>query len=164
MGQHHRRYGAHIVHLGIVLIALGITGSSAYQQEVQVALAPDEEIEVQGYTLRYQDFVSEERTDRQRFAAEVAVQRGGRQVAALHPEKSFHWNVEQWVTEVAIRSTLKEDLYLILAGFEADGLASFRVLINPLVVWLWIGGGMLLTGGVMAWWPASRREVADEAL
>jgi len=59
---------------------------------------------------------------------------------------------------VAIRSTLREDLYVILVGVEDNGLASFRLLVNPLVVWLWIGGGLLLLGGAAAWWP-SRREV-----
>ncbi|MBN1642650.1 MAG: heme lyase CcmF/NrfE family subunit [Anaerolineae bacterium] len=164
MGEQHRRYGAHVVHLGIVLIALGVTGSSVYQEEVQIALAPGEEMEVQGYTLAYEDLISEELPDRQRFVAVVGVRRGDRQVVTLRPEKAFHWNIEQWVTEVATRSTFVEDLYLILAGFESDGLISLRVLINPLVIWLWIGGGMLLGGGVMAWWPSGGKEVGDDAL
>ncbi len=161
VGSHRRRYGAHIVHLGIVLMAVGITGSSLYQEEVQVALAPGEQIGVGTYTLQYQDLVSAELPDRQRFAAVVDVSRGDRQLATLQPEKSFHWNVEQWVTEVAIRSTLKEDLYLILAGVDEGGLASFQILINPLVAWLWIGGGTLLAGGVLAWWPAPARSLEE---
>jgi cytochrome c-type biogenesis protein CcmF len=72
------------------------------------------------------------------------------------PEKNFHWNVEQWVTEVAIRTTLKEDLYVILAGFAEDGSATFQILINPLVVWLWIGGGLLLLGTAVAIWPQEK--------
>jgi cytochrome c-type biogenesis protein CcmF len=152
----HRRYGAHIVHLGVVLIAMGITGSSVYQSEVQVTLAPGETVDVEGYTLEYEHLDTEETAAQQRFAATVHVQRGGRKVATLVPEKGFHWNVEQWVTEVAIHTTPKEDLYLILAGFEEDGLAAFRVLLNPLVVWLWIGGGLLLCGGLLAWWPSAR--------
>jgi cytochrome c-type biogenesis protein CcmF len=163
VGSSRRRYGAHIVHLGIVLIAVGITGSSLYQEEVQVALAPGEQIDVGGYTLHYRDLISEELPDRQRFAAVVSVSNGDRQLATLRPEKAFHWNVEQWVTEVAIRSTLKEDLYLILAGSDQDGLASFRILINPLVAWLWVGGGMLLAGGVLAWWPAPERSQEGSA-
>jgi cytochrome c-type biogenesis protein CcmF len=162
LGTHRRRYGAHLVHLGIVMMAFGITGSSLYQQEVQVALAPGEQIDVGAYTLRYQDLISQELPDRQRFAAVMDVSQGNRQLAMLHPEKSFHWNVEQWVTEVAVRSTLKEDLYLILAGLDNDGLASFQILINPLVAWLWVGGGMLLTGGLLAWWPASVRTQEDD--
>jgi cytochrome c-type biogenesis protein CcmF len=67
----------------------------------------------------------------------------------------YHWNVEQWVTEVAIHSTLAQDLYVILAGLEQDGLASFQVLVNPLVAWLWVGGALLLCGGIIAWWPST---------
>jgi cytochrome c-type biogenesis protein CcmF len=149
-----RRYGAHIVHLGIVLMAVGVAGSSIYQDEVQVALEPGEEIDVNGYTVEYQGLDAETLPDRERFVAVVDVYRRGRLLGTLRPEKSFHWNVEQWVTEVAIRTTPREDLYLILAGFEESGLASLRVLTKPLVLWLWVGGIGLMLGGVMAWWPA----------
>ncbi len=155
------RSGAHVVHLGIVLIAVGITGSSIYQDEVQVALAPGQAVDVHGYTLVYQDLASTMTSARQQVTAVVDVYRGSRKVATLRPQKDVYWNIEQWVTEVAIRSTLKEDLYLILAGFEQDKTASFRVLINPLVIWLWIGGAMLLLGGVAAWWP-TRAERSGE--
>jgi cytochrome c-type biogenesis protein CcmF len=152
-----RRHGAHIVHLGIVLMAVGVTGSSLFQDEVQVALDVGEEIAVDGYRLQYRDFDARALPDRERFVAVVDVYRGQRSLGTLRAEKSFHWNVEQWVTEVAIRSTPREDLYLILAGFEQTGLASLRVLINPLVMWLWVGGVALMVGGTMAWWPSKSR-------
>jgi cytochrome c-type biogenesis protein CcmF len=155
-----RRHGAHIVHLGLVLMAVGITGSSLFQDEVQVALDVGDEIDVNGYTLQYKDFDAQALPDRERFVAVVDVYRGHRPLGTLRAEKSFHWNVEQWVTEVAIRTTPKEDLYLILAGFEESGLASLRVLTNPLVLWLWVGGIMLMLGGMMAWWPGSSRRVS----
>ena len=151
-----RRYGAHIIHLGIVFMAVGVTGSSMYQEEVQIALSPGERMDVQGYTLEYQDLIPEELPGQQRFTAVVNVYRGDRQVATLMPKKDYHWNVEQWATEIDMRSTLKEDLYLILAGFEQDGLASFRVLLTPLVLWLWIGAIALCLGGTMCWWPTKR--------
>ena len=153
-----RRYGAHLVHLGIVLIAIGVVGSSIYQDEVQVALAPGEAVNLQGYTLQYLDFVATELPDQQHFTAIVEAFRGGRSVATLRPRQEFHWSVKQWVTEVAIHSTLREDLYVILGGLEPDGLASCRVLINPLVAWLWIGGTLLLSGGILAWWPSATRK------
>jgi cytochrome c-type biogenesis protein CcmF len=150
-----RRYGAHTVHLGIVLIAVGITGSSVYQDELQVALSTGETIEAYGYTIQYRELIATEMPDRDRFVAVVDLRRGDRLVSILRPEKSFHWNVEQWVTEVAVHTTLKEDLYVVLSGFESDGLASLGILVNPLVVWLWIGGVVLMLGGVMAWWPTA---------
>jgi len=159
-----RRYGAHIVHLGLVLMAIGVTGSSLYQDEVQVALTSGETVDAHGYAIEYREFIEEDLPDRQRFVAVVDVRRGDRLLGTLRPEKSFYWNVEQWVTEVAIRTTPVEDLYVILAGFENDGLASLRVLVNPLVLWLWVGGIVLMLGGLMAWWPttAGKKRLADD--
>ena len=151
------RYGAHLVHAGIVLIAIGITGSSVYQSEVQTALVPGESVEVQGYRIEFRELQTDRNPEHQRTVAHVEAYRGSRKVATLLPKKDYYWNKEQWVTEVAIHSTLKEDLYVILAGFEQDGMASFRFLINPLVIWLWIGGAALLLGGGVAWWPSRAR-------
>jgi len=153
VGTSSRRTGAHIVHLGIVFIAVGIAGSSIYQDEVQVVLTPGQAVDVHGYTLAYRDMTADATSARQQVTAIVDVYRGNNKVATLRPQKGFYWSIEQWVTEVAIRSTAKEDLYLILAGFEQDRTAGFRVLINPLVIWLWIGGAVLLLGGLVAWWP-----------
>jgi cytochrome c-type biogenesis protein CcmF len=157
IGKDRRRYGGYLVHLAIILIVFGVTGSSVYKDEWQVSLAPGERVTIKGYVLEYQGLSRERTQAKQRFAATLSVYRDGRRIAELVPEKNFHWNIEQWVTEVAIRSSLKEDLYVILAGLE-EGLATFQILINPLVVWLWIGGGLLLLGTVVAIWPLSARE------
>jgi hypothetical protein len=63
---------------------------------------------------------------------------------------------------VAIRSSLKEDLYVILGGLEQDGLASFELVVNPLVNWLWIGGGLLFVGAAVAMWPSGRKVVSTD--
>jgi cytochrome c-type biogenesis protein CcmF len=92
------------------------------------------------------------------FSATLDVFVDGSQVATLTPQKNYHYALENpWVTEVAIRSTLKEDLYVILASLEEDGLAAFEIVINPLVTWIWIGGGLLLLGTAIAAWPRGRR-------
>ena len=61
------------------------------------------------------------------------------------------------MTEVAIRSTLLEDLYVILIGWDEDGTTAFKVLVNPLVNWIWIGGVVFVLGGLIAFWPDRRR-------
>ncbi len=156
IARNRRRYGGHLVHLGIVLIAVGITGSSLYKSEVQVALAPGESVSAQSYTVTYRDLVQDQTPSSRRISAQLDISRtpGGRRQTSLWPRQEYFFSTQQWVTEVAIRSTLREDLYVILAGVEDDGLASFRLLVNPLVVWLWIGGAVLLLGGAIAWWPA----------
>jgi len=153
VAKNRRRYGGYLVHLSMVIIVMGVVGSSLYQTEYQVTLAKGERIDVKDYTLEYEKFEAQATPAKHRFATLVGVYRGGRRIATLFPEKNFHWNVEQWVTEVAIRTSLKEDLYVILAGLSEDGSATFQILINPLVVWLWIGGGLLLLGTMVAIWP-----------
>jgi cytochrome c-type biogenesis protein CcmF len=155
-----RRYGGQLIHFSILLIVAGIIGSQAYQTEVQVALAQGERVEVGGYTLDYQDYTYqqvEEGGNKVRNQAVVDVYRGGRKMATVRPERNLHSNVQGAVTEVALRSNLKEDLYVILASLDADGLAAFQVLINPMVLWLWIGGLVLIAGTLMAGWPARSR-------
>jgi len=156
IAQNRRRYGGYLVHLSMVIITMGIVGSSLYQTEYQVTLAKGERVEVKDYTLEYEKFEAQATPAKHRFATLLGVYRGDRRIATLFSEKNFHWSVEQWVTEVAIRTSLKEDLYVILAGLSGDGSATFQILINPLVVWLWIGGGFLLVGTTVALWPGDQ--------
>jgi cytochrome c-type biogenesis protein CcmF len=158
--RNRRKYGAQLIHLAILLIVAGVIGSQAYQDEVQVVLAEGEQTEVGGYTLLYRSYTyqqMEENGNKLRNAAVVEVYRNERRVAVMEPERNLHSNVDGSVTEVALRSTLKEDLYLVLASIEADGLAAFQVIITPMVMWLWIGGMVLIFGTVYAVWPASSR-------
>jgi len=97
-----------------------------------------------------------------RYSTTLGVYRGDSRVSTLVAEKSYHWALDTpWVTEVAIRSSLKEDLYIILASLDDDGLAAFQIVVNPLVNWIWIGGGVLLVGTLIAAWP-NRQATAGE--
>ena len=160
MANNRRRYGGQLVHLSILLIVMGITASQAYQSEVQVALAVGESTEVGGYQLTYSDYVYrsvEENGNKVRNQAVIQVSRNGRQLASVHPERNLHSNAQGAVTEVALRSNLKEDLYVILAGLDADGLAAFQILITPMVIWLWIGGAVMVVGTLIAAWPVRKQ-------
>jgi cytochrome c-type biogenesis protein CcmF len=160
IANNRRRYGGQIIHFSIVLIVIGITGSQAYQSEVQVALAAGETVDVSGYTLAYEDYTFqqvEEDGNKALNEAVLDVYRGDRKVATIRPQRNLHSNVQGAVTEVALRSNLKEDLYVVLASLEADGLAAFQVLINPMVIWLWIGGFVLIIGTLIAAWPHKKR-------
>jgi cytochrome c-type biogenesis protein CcmF len=151
-----RRYGGQLIHFSIILIVIGITGSQAYQSEVQVALAKGETIEVEGYTLAYREGTFrqvDEGGNKEVNAVLLDVYSGERKLATIRPERNWHSNVESWVSEVALRSNLKEDLYVVLAGLESDGLAALQILVTPLVIWLWIGGAVLLVGTLVATWP-----------
>jgi cytochrome c-type biogenesis protein CcmF len=138
-------------------MAVGIAGSTFFKQETQASLAPGETLALGGYTLEYVKLAEVPAQNHVKVMATVNVYRDRRLLGVITPEKDYHRNQPEPTTEVAIRTTLAEDLYVILAGWEADGaLASFKVVINPLVVWLWIGGAVLTAGTTFALWPSAQ--------
>ncbi|MBI4295672.1 MAG: hypothetical protein HY667_01000, partial [Chloroflexi bacterium] len=86
------------------------------------------------------------------------VYNGGEFLGKMIPEKYFHKFYQQPVTEVAIRSTLAQDLYIIPVDWEEGGTTVFKFIINPLVSWIWIGGAVMVFGGTIAFWPDRRRK------
>ncbi len=157
--QNRPRYGAYLVHIAIAIMAIGVIGSSLYSTEKEANLKSGQSMVIQDYTLTYQNSTIEHQPDKTVLRAAVAVSRDGRQVSNLYPEKLFHRSYEQPVTEVAIRSTLGEDLYVILDSSADDGTAFFKVLVNPLVDWIWIGGVVLVIGGLVAFWPERQKRL-----
>jgi len=157
--KHKPRYGAYLVHLGIVLMTFGIIGSSFFNVQTQVLLARGEAVNFEGYTLTYIGMDMQETPDKQIVSAELSLSKDGKDLGTMTPEKYFHRSMEQSVTEVAIRSRAHEDLYVILAGWNDGGAtADFDLLVEPLVVWIWVGGGVLLAGGLLAFWGDRRRQ------
>ena len=151
------RYGSHIVHVAIILIAVGVIGSSFYDVEEEVTLMPGESMAIKNYTLTYEGMDHYETQSKLVITTTLSVYNEGELIGRLTPEKYFHRSYEQPVTEVAIRTTPLEDLYVILVGWDEDGTTAFKVLVNPLVSWIWIGGGVLLLGGLIAFWPGRQK-------
>ncbi len=153
-----RRYGGYIVHLGIIAMAVGITASSAFKANKQSSLKPGQSITVKDFTVKYEDLTYDQLQGKEVIAADVGVYRGGRLIDRLSPQKIYHGPGDSKPhTKVAIRSTLTEDLYIILAGWDQDKTAVLDVIINPMVIWIWIGGYLLLgLGTVIAFWPDQR--------
>ena len=170
-----RRYGGFIIHLGVVLVFAGIIGSSFFKSEQLFTVATGEEFSLGDYTLRFEQLTSREDPEKDVVFAHLAIFKGGEKIDDLYPEKDFHHKSEQPMTEVKIRSTLKEDLYLVLSGWEEGGQATFHVFINPLVQLIWIGIGVMVLGGMFVLVPnkqlgpavalkkPSSKEVRDKA-
>lgn len=156
VAKNRRRYGGYIVHIGVVLAAIGIAGSNLYQTEIQRNLNPGESVSLGGYTVRFEGLKMSEADNRQAVTAPVTVFENGAPIATLAPEKDYYAASQQWQTEVSVRSTVREDLYLILAGWGDDKSATLKVIINPLVSWLWIGFGVFIFGTLIAMWPDPR--------
>ena len=95
--------------------------------------------------------------------ATVSVYRGGDRVCTLHPEYDYISREQGFLGEASVHTTVAEDLFVSMDWVWPDSRARFRVLINPLIVWMWIGGGFLLLGGLVAFWPDRKRAYADRA-
>jgi cytochrome c-type biogenesis protein CcmF len=165
VGKNRRRYGGYLVHVGVVSIFVGIAASSAFRLEAQQTLKAGEEMDAGKFRLRFERITTADDPHMSRAAAVVSVWRDGRQIATLEPEKRFYKKPQQPTTEVAMRSTLTEDLYLVLGSYDPpSGLATIQAYVNPLVAWLWIGGFIMGLGTVVTMWPsaAERREAAYE--
>jgi cytochrome c-type biogenesis protein CcmF len=166
--KNQRRYGGYIIHLGVVLIFLGITMSSVYRVEQMHTIKPGESFDVGRYTLKYEGLRDSSDAHMARLIATLQVSENGRHITQLEPEKRFYKKPEQPATEVAFRSTLRDDLYVVLGAAEDDGTATFQAYINPLVAWLWIGGLVLVAGTAVAIVPIptvrTRERARAEAL
>ena len=151
------RYGGFIAHLGVVLMVIGITGSSAYKQENQATLRQGQSIGVGDYTLRYDRAGTYTDRNREVQAAEFSIFKNGQYLDKIRTEKRFYINAEQPTTEVSLRSTLMEDLYVTMPAFGKSREVTLKVAVNPLVIWVWIGGFVMVFGGVMSIIPRFRR-------
>jgi cytochrome c-type biogenesis protein CcmF len=152
LSRNQRRYGGYVVHLGIVCVMVGITGAN-FQTEQSATLKVGESFRIKNYELRL-DHLHVSRADgAEVLAAELALLRNGVELGALIPEKRFYQRQDQLTTEVAIYSTPKEDLYVVPASVNQDNSAVFKAYVNPLVMWLWIGGVILCIGTTVVMWP-----------
>jgi cytochrome c-type biogenesis protein CcmF len=155
MAKNKRRYGGYIIHAGVVLAFVAITGS-AFNTEKQVTVKPGESFDISKYRLRYDALSNYPTANKQTVVASLTLFNDEHNKGVLLPEKSLYQNQDQPTSEVAIHTTLKEDLYVILAGYDEES-ATFKVLVNPLVIWLWIGGGVMTIGTIIVMLPDRKK-------
>ncbi len=149
-----RRYGGYIVHLGIVCLFFGFTGS-AYDEEREGSLMPGETMEIGGYEVRYDGVRMEVDTNKRMIFGDLTIFEGGEEVAQASPAKFvYRTHPEMPTTEVAIRTTPSHDLYMIMSTVDPDThRAAFRIMKRPFVMWIWLGGLILLIGVFIAVFP-----------
>jgi cytochrome c-type biogenesis protein CcmF len=159
-GRNRRRYGGYLIHSGVIMMALGVIGTNFFQSETQRNLAVGESFTINSsfsgeYTLTYEGLSTLPAPDDvSRTGATLTVSRDGRRIGELHPSHDFFIPQQQPMTIPAMRYSLIEDLYVIVAGWEDGGTtATFKAFVNPLVNWLWIGGFVFILGTAVAAWP-----------
>jgi cytochrome c-type biogenesis protein CcmF len=155
-GRNRRRYGGYIIHLGVVLMAIGIIGIEIFQVETQGTLAQGEQLSLENYTLKYKSLAVFDTDDGRNVArAVIGVEKAGDYVGDLHPRRDYYLDSQQPMTIPGVRSTWEEDLYILLVDWQpvSTNSATFKVYKNPLVNWLWIGGLVFIFGTLIAAWP-----------
>jgi cytochrome c-type biogenesis protein CcmF len=155
-GRNRRRYGGYIIHLGVVLMAIGIIGIEIFQTETQGTIASGETLTLGDYTVRYDSLAVFDTPDGRNVArAVVSVERDGQYLGQLNPRRDFYFESQQPMTIPGVRSTWEDDLYVLLVDWmpvSSQG-ATFKIYHNPLVNWLWLGGFVFIIGTMVAAWP-----------
>ncbi|MEX2526364.1 MAG: heme lyase CcmF/NrfE family subunit [Gemmatimonadota bacterium] len=167
VSRNRRRWGGYIVHVGVVVIFMGF-GGAAFDVEVRQSVLPGETISLASpyghrYELTYEGISTSRAQNMIQWVALLQVYKDGEPVGTITSEKRQYITTQQPVSEVGIRSTLMEDLYVILATVDdmpgvflnspQSERATFQVMVNPLVGWIWYGALILTVGTLIALWP-----------
>jgi cytochrome c-type biogenesis protein CcmF len=165
LGRNRRLSGGLVAHLGLSVVAAGVVASAAFSHQAEVTLAPGEHASFQGYGLTYRGIRTLVQPQRTVFVADVAVSRDGRPAGRLTPSLNRYPASTEPIGTPSIHYGLVRDLYSSLVGFEQGGSrATFRLFLNRGVMGLWVGGAILVLGGLFAALPQRRpRDVFVEA-
>ncbi len=151
-----RRYGGYIIHLGVVLMGLGIIGIEFFQTQTQSTVKQGETLTLSSYTFTFKGLQIFDTDDGRNIAeADIQISRGGKVLAEVYPRSDYYYDFEQSVTVPGLRSTLADDLYVVLVDWEplTETSAAFKIYRNPLFNWFWIGSVVLILGTMLALWP-----------
>ncbi|MCJ7671013.1 MAG: heme lyase CcmF/NrfE family subunit, partial [Acidimicrobiia bacterium] len=153
-----RLYGGLIVHVGVVLIAVALAASSSYSTKEEVRLAKGESVTVDGYRLTYLGNTVSVSDQKRVIKARVRIQDGDKDLGVYAPAVNIFPNSTSAIGTPSVRTGLLRDVYLTLVSSPVDGgRVTLGVAVNPMVVWLWIGGGFLAVGTTIALLPVLRR-------
>jgi cytochrome c-type biogenesis protein CcmF len=165
--RNQRRYGGYIVHAGVVILMLGISGA-AFNEEKLENVRPGDFASIQDFRIQY---LTADAIPAQHYGgakARLALYRGGdengiggKPLAVMTPEKRIYWLEQQPNSIPSIYSSWREDLYVILTAVEPDGSATLKIYHNPLVNWGWAGGGIFVLGCLIVLWPHPERTQTD---
>jgi cytochrome c-type biogenesis protein CcmF len=151
------RYGGYLAHIGVLVSVAGVAASSTLKTEREITLKPGESVTVAGQTVRLERVWGREERGRTSIGADVSILRNGKLVDHLEPEQHFFAMSDTPVPTPAVRSSIVRDVYVNLMAFKEDGSsATVRVLVEPLVVWIWAGGGIVCLGALLGLWPRKR--------
>ncbi|HEX6268951.1 MAG TPA: heme lyase CcmF/NrfE family subunit [Anaerolineales bacterium] len=164
--RNHRRYGGYIIHLGVVLIAMGIVGDAYFKLETQGTVSQGESLSVGGYQLKFQELLGYAGSDgREIVEAVTSLSRDGEAIRSLSPRRDYFVVQEQPVSVPGVHSAPGMDFYVLLIGWDNLGTsATFKIYINSLINWVWVGGVVMILGTIIATWSSPVRREATYVL
>ncbi len=162
VGTGQRPYAGYIVHLGIVCLAMGITGSALGSRRHEAVMSEGETIRWAGWQIRYAKMEQRELPDKLIAEAVLEVECDGDRKATVRPARHLHLLQNEWTTEVDIHSTWGRDLYTVLDAGLGDGKVALTFVENPMMRWIWLGGCVGCLGALMAMWPRGDRRRSSQ--
>lgn len=140
-----------VFHLATAMIFIGIAVSATYKFQQEIELAPGESVSVGNFRFHYIRMDSYEDRRKGVVSAEIAVYKNEQKIAIVAPEKRFYGQSSnsQVTTEIGLHTSISEDVYVILAGWDENQRATFVFMVNPMILWIWIGGLAMFTLGMM---------------
>jgi cytochrome c-type biogenesis protein CcmF len=160
VARNRRRYGGYVVHAAIVLVLIGAVGIGGFGTTREAKLSPGESLGIRSYDLTYVQSGQRRAANAVEMRAQFAVSREGKSLGTISAGKNRYLAEQQVSNEVAIRSDWlrAEDLFVIVDQFNRDGTVFVKVLVNPLVNLIWLGGIVFVLGSLIAMWPDAREQ------
>ncbi len=156
--RHNRRYGGFVVHLAILVVVVGVTGSQAWSVHTETTLKRGEQAELGGYTIRFDGLRESQESNHGKVTGTFTVVNGSGAGTVLEPAKKFYPQEQSPIAYVDYRLGLMNDIYLVLGDFARDGTsATVKFQVNRMVSWIWIGGLVLTLGTLLAILPERRK-------
>ncbi|MDX6525890.1 MAG: cytochrome c-type biosis protein CcmF, partial [Gaiellales bacterium] len=155
VGRNRRRYGGYVVHLGVVVGIVGIIGTTVYATVSEQIVQPGQTLSVHGYRLTFERLERHLGPNYSQTGAVLSVRHNGGKAFLIDHSRRFFDREGQTATNVAIQTDWRtgSDLYVIFSGTSPNGGASLKVLVNPVVDLLWLGGLLIGLGTLIAIWP-----------
>jgi cytochrome c-type biogenesis protein CcmF len=156
--RYRRRYGGYLVHLGLVVLAVGVIGSHFFQTQRDATLQPGQQVSIAGYQLVYLGNVGASYPEKEVVISQLQIWQSGRLLGYIYPGRQVYRNFsDQPASMIAIKTYGLTDLYVFLEDWQGASQATIHVFVNPLTVLVWYGGALMICGGLVCWWPEARR-------
>ncbi|HEU4371700.1 MAG TPA: heme lyase CcmF/NrfE family subunit [Methylomirabilota bacterium] len=156
--RHNRRYGGFVVHLAVLVVAVGVTGSQTWSVHTETTLKQGEQAELAGYRIRFEGLRESQESNHGKVTGTFTVLNGKAAGTVLEPAKKFYPQEQSPIAYVDYRLGLIDDIYLVLGDFARDGTSvTVKIQVNRMVSWIWLGGVVLTLGTLLSVLPERRK-------